>query len=98
MTLRDGNQKDKRSLVIGDESNTSISLTLWGDVCDKFDLKQGDIVAFQNCRVSDYQGKSLNSSANPQDITLDSTKQKHKRFSELRKWLSTKTDGVESAK
>ena len=46
LTLRDGNQKDKRSLVIGDESNTSISLTLWGEVCDRFDLKQGDIVAF----------------------------------------------------
>ena len=46
ISLKDGGTKDKRSLTIGDESNTSISLTLWGDLCEKYPLSEGQIVAF----------------------------------------------------
>ena len=44
--LKDGTTKDKRSLTIGDESNTSIGLTLWGDLCEKYPFSEGQIVAF----------------------------------------------------
>ena len=34
LTLKDGSSRDKRTLLIGDESNFSISLTLWGPACE----------------------------------------------------------------
>ena len=34
LTLKSGEQRDKRALTIGDESNASIGVTLWGSVCE----------------------------------------------------------------
>ena len=75
--------------MIGDESNMSISLTLWGEACESRDFEVGQIVAFQNCRVSDYNGKSLNGSSNPQDITMNGA---HKRFTQLKNWVGGNKD------
>lgn len=54
--------KDKRTLIIADDSNVSINITLWGDHC-KNEFIEGDIVAFTQVRVSDYGGRSINSNA-----------------------------------
>jgi len=79
LVTKDGNSRDKRAVMIGDETNMSIGVTLWGRAAAK-SLNVGDIVAFQNCRVSDWQGKSLNASGNPGDIVTSSN---HSRFKEL---------------
>ena len=34
MTMKDGNSRDKRTLLIGDEGNVSIGVTLWGTACE----------------------------------------------------------------
>ena len=78
--------RDKRNLVIGDESNVSIGLTLWGDACECLNFEVGQVAIFQNCRVSDYNGKTLNGGT-PKDITISS---KHPRFIELSKWAGSK--------
>ena len=80
LTTRDGQQRDKRTLTIGDESNVSIGLTLWGEACECQDWQVGQVAIFQACRVSDFNGKSLNGSSNPKDSTLTS---KHPRFLKL---------------
>ena len=91
---KDGRSLDKRDLMIGDESNVSIKVTLWGDACESKNYEMGQVIAFQNCRVSDYNGKSLNGSSNPQDITESST---HKRFAQLKNWVGGKKS-LEAAK
>lgn len=41
LTLRSGESRDKRLLTIGDESNVSIGVTLWGNVCEAHDYHSG---------------------------------------------------------
>ena len=41
ITLRDGTPKDRRTLVVGDDSNNSIGVTIWGDNCERFDFMVG---------------------------------------------------------
>ena len=82
---RDGQQRDKRNLVIGDESHFSINVTLWGDVCVCQYFEIGQVVALQNARVVDYNGKSLSGSSNPKDININSS---HNRFTKLKNWVS----------
>ena len=53
--------KSRRYVTIFDESMCSISLTLWGDICQRSEsLQRGDIIAFKGGRVSEYGGKSVN--------------------------------------
>ena len=54
LVTKDGASRDKKALVIGDESNISIGITLWGKACHSKPINVGDIVAFQNARVSDW--------------------------------------------
>ena len=90
--LKDGSQRAKRDLVVGDETNVSIGITLWGDVCESQNFEVGKIIALKGCRVNDYRGKSLNASSEPQDISLNI---KHKRTDELTRWQEGKTvDGM----
>ena len=41
LRLKTGESRDKRNLVIGDDTNYSIAVTLWGDTATKLDLKPG---------------------------------------------------------
>jgi len=41
LKLRTGESRDKRNIIIGDDTNYSISVTLWGDTATKLDLKPG---------------------------------------------------------
>ena len=83
INLKDGSTRDKRSLTIGDETNVSIGLTLWGEACEAHRYGVGQIIAFKACRISEYNGKSLNASWSPSDIVLNV---KHPRALELAKW------------
>ena len=88
ITLKDGSgQRAKRALLIGDESNISISATLWGDTCEAHGYEVGQVIALKACRVSDFNGKSLNASSDPRDIVLNL---KHPRATELAKWQKSR--------
>ena len=64
-------------------------------MCECQNFEVGQVVAFQNCRVSDYNGKSLNGSSNPSDITMNAS---HKRFIQLKNWVSGMKNDLSSAK
>jgi len=54
--------KDKRTLTIVDESNYEIQITFWGKNALRNDFEVGKVIGLKSVRVSDYNGKSLNSS------------------------------------
>lgn len=87
--LKDGSSKDRMNLTIADESNHSVPITVWGELClfaqNKF--KVGEVVAFKQCRVSDYQGKSLNASSNEKDLVGNV---KDPRVLQISKWFKSK--------
>lgn len=60
-------------------------MTIWGDQATNFESDPGQVMAFKNCRVSDYLGKSLNAS---NDISDFITSLKHPRVYELQKWYA----------
>jgi len=83
LNLKDGTTRDKRTLSIGDESKISIGVTLWGHCCEAYKYEVGQVIALKACRVSEYNGKSLNASSDPNDILFNV---KHPRALELAKW------------
>lgn len=70
--MRDGKERDKRTLTIGDESNKCINVTLWGPVVEAHPYRTGQVIALKSCRVSDFNGKSLNASSHGEDIYIES--------------------------
>lgn len=63
-------ERERRLITLADESNTSVGITLWGRLA-QIDLKPGQIVALKNCRISDYQGCSLNSSGDENSLKVN---------------------------
>lgn len=47
-------------MTIADETNLSITISLWGSLARKDSYEEGRILALKGVRVSDYNGKSLN--------------------------------------
>ena len=70
INMKDGKVRDKRTLTIGDETNICIGVTLWGPVTEAHRYGSGQIIALKGCRVSDFNGKSLNASSHAEDIFL----------------------------
>ena len=85
ISLRDGTKKDRRTVTVGDESNIMIGVTLWGEACHKADFEVGQIIAFRQCRISEYRGKSLNASSAISDTVIQPD---HPRTAQLMKWVS----------
>ncbi len=59
VNLKAGGTKDRRNITLADESNLTISVSLWGKNAAKL-FEFGSVVAIKGARVSDYGGKSLN--------------------------------------
>lgn len=57
-----GASKDKRTLVVADDTNNTIGLTMWGKVSNFDGLNVGNVIAIRGAKVSDYQGKTINCS------------------------------------
>jgi replication factor A1 len=80
--LKDGTMKDKKTVVLADQSMCSISITIWGEEpCRSYQFTYGQVVAFKGARISEYNGKSLNAESK-QGIFIkvdhpDVTKVKH---------------------
>jgi replication factor A1 len=53
--------KDRRNVVLADESGLSITVSLWGQNARMDKYFEGQTMAIRGARVSDYNGKSLNS-------------------------------------
>ncbi|KAF2711644.1 replication protein-like protein A 70 kDa DNA-binding subunit [Pleomassaria siparia CBS 279.74] len=50
---------NKRELLLADDTQTSVRLTIWGNQAETFDVPEGAIIAFKGVKVSDFGGKSL---------------------------------------
>lgn len=84
ITLKDGSNRDKRSITIGDDTESSIDVTVWGELANEA-FNAGQVIAFKGCRVSEFNGKSLNASFDRSDTIF---KVNHPRAKELARWYS----------
>lgn len=101
-----GEDRERRQITIADDSNFSVAITMWGALA-QLEAKVGSVIALKNCRVSDYQGCSLNSSSDENCAKLNVL---HPRGAQLKKWFAqrplanhleqikplTKSDGINS--
>lgn len=55
-----------RSITIADDSDTSVEMTLWGEMAEQEFLFRGNIVAIKSVRLSDFSNRSLNASMTTQ--------------------------------
>ena len=60
--LKSGQIKVRKYLTLTDDSNCSISVTLWGEaMCNRNEVRRvGEVLAVKSARASDFGGKSLN--------------------------------------
>lgn len=64
LTSKAGKNLTKREIMLIDNSNASISLTLWGDEAINFEGNDQPVVIIKNARVSEYNGgKTLGTSS-----------------------------------
>ena len=54
-----GKELTKRDIVLVDDTNRSVNLTLWGEQAQKFDGSSNPVIAIKGAKVSDYNGVSL---------------------------------------
>lgn len=87
LKLKSGETREKRNLVIGDDTNFSITVTLWGDTATKLDLMQGRLVACKQCKVSEYSGRSLNGSSSLSDYVIGTVNDP--RAIDIKRWHSS---------
>lgn len=75
--------KDRKNVVLADESNLSITVSLWGKNALIEDYQIGQVMALKGARVSNYNGCSLNSGDEHSQLFIDCD---HKRSKELKSW------------
>jgi len=61
-----GDSVSVRDLVICDDSNASVSCSLWGSNCENFDSQIGTIVCMKGVKVGDFNGVSLSAMGSTQ--------------------------------
>lgn len=76
-------QKDRRNVVIADESGLCVTVSLWGKNANQNELLEGQVMAIKGARVSNYNGCSLNAGDDHSQIFLNCD---HPRSLELQKW------------
>jgi replication factor A1 len=62
INLKSGQKKARRHIQLVDDSDKSISLTLWGELCDSVSFTVGQVLAVKAAKVSEFGGRSLNCS------------------------------------
>lgn len=83
MTKKAGT-KTKMALSISDDTNSQVEVSVWGVLCEiATKLQKGDIVIITKARVSEFQGKNLNTSVDSKIITK---LPEHKKVKELIMW------------
>lgn len=86
--------RERRCITIADDSKMQISVTLWGEAAilnsetiENGGLEVGKLIVLKNCRVSQYQGLSLNQSGDLKDICF---KLAHPRALAIRTWFGSR--------
>jgi len=70
INLKDGSQREKRTITIADETQVGVDVTVWGELAsEKYCI--GNVIAFKACRVSEYSGRSLNASGDRSDTVFN---------------------------
>jgi replication factor A1 len=54
-----GRPYDKRDVVLVDQSNNSVRVTIWGNSATQFTAPQESVIAFKGAKVSDFNGRNL---------------------------------------
>lgn len=87
INLRSGMQKVRMYVTLIDDSYFSISLTLWGEMCERCSsIQMGDILSVKGARVSEFGGKSLNAA---DDHSLLFINMDSERVSQLKAWYNS---------
>lgn len=90
VTIKNGESRRRRNLVICDESNTSICLCVWGDKVT-LDFENHPVVAVKGAKVSDYFKRSINAYEDAR-IYLNST---FERSKDMKLWYDCLIDDAE---
>jgi replication factor A1 len=78
-----GRDTFKRTIVIGDDSGSSIELTIWGEKAERFGPETKEcVILAKGCRVGDFNTRSLSTSG----TSLVEIDPNHPRTPELRNW------------
>lgn len=65
-----GRPYDKRDLVLVDQSNNSVRVTIWGKSANEFDAPVESVVALKGAKINDFNGRNI-SVLNSTTLTID---------------------------
>lgn len=54
-----GRPYDKRDVVLVDQSNNAVRVTIWGNSANQFSAHEESVIAFKGAKVSDFNGRNL---------------------------------------
>jgi hypothetical protein len=76
--------KEMRNILVVDEGGQAITLCIWGEYANKFDLGSDEhpVLSIKRATVSEYGGKSLNSNEDSQMVINPP----HGRTKQLQDW------------
>eukprot|EP01006_Ploeotia_vitrea_P066333 TRINITY_DN94774_c0_g1_i1.p1 TRINITY_DN94774_c0_g1~~TRINITY_DN94774_c0_g1_i1.p1 ORF type:complete len:510 (+),score=55.47 TRINITY_DN94774_c0_g1_i1:81-1532(+) len=92
LRTKDFREITKRTVIIGDDSNVTTELTLWGDSAHGFVAPPGTVICCKDCKVNEYnQSKSLGTSRDhPPTFPED---QQYQQIPLLRDWYQMYASG-----
>jgi replication factor A1 len=64
-------QLTKRDVTLVDQSNSSVKLTMWGQLAEQFDGTGNPVLACKAVRVSDYQGEKSLSTVGSSQLAMN---------------------------
>lgn len=91
LPLKSGINKEKKVVTIGDDSNYSIDMTVWGELAKESNanfFKIGQIMIFKSARVSEYNNRSLSAGYDIED-TFMAKPHMHKEVEKVSKWFQS---------
>lgn len=59
INLKSGENKEVREIVFKDDTNHTISMTLWGSAATEYDIPKDTIVVLQGVMIKEYNGRTL---------------------------------------
>lgn len=97
-----GKPFDRRNITIVDDTGFAIDVGLWNQTAINFNIPEGSIIAFKNCKVQDFNGRSLSLShtgtmlANPETPESYQLKGWYDNQGVNESFKSLKTEGASS--
>ena len=91
---RDNSTTLRRNLTIVDDSNTSITVTMWGNQANQFSEEQlvnHPIISCKNMKVGDFNGKNLGASGAYMELDADNSDSHN-----MRAWYNSNKDTLQA--